>query len=419
MGAGGNAGGGAAGARSGGGGNGGQGSGSAAKSLGRLGSIRLHRSRDEENGAQAQRGSTAAKVAAAAAGSIVFFVVVIIAPLLILEASSASSCGEGGEAVPIQTNHQSDPEDMSETQIEIRIYLVGQVMHMTPRQIITAYDVAYVESTMHNINGGDASSTGVFQQQNFSPWTDAGRNRNNVIDASISFFLQLRKLDSGQPIPVLAQDVQQSAYPERYYGTVQKGIETYNRIQATVGSATGVKNIQSLQGVSIGGAGVGACTLTGNGNYVNPFEGQEWTPGRTDQGVDSSTAHNYPIRAIGDARMMPAGSWAPYGPFAWYKLLDGPQQGHCVFVAEGIQNILPAGRTVKAGQAIARSIPGWEYGIETGWAQGVATPSTPYGNAGDGTPMPGGKAFNRFLLSLGAKTQEHWGPGPLYAGASC
>jgi hypothetical protein len=90
-----------------------------------------------------------------------------------------------------------------------------------------------------------------------------------------------------------------------------------------------------------------------------------------------------------------------------------------VFVAEGIQKILPAGKEVSAGEPIAHSIAGYQYGIETGWAQGDATPSTPYNGAEDGTPMPGGKAFNRFLLSLGAKTREHWGPGPLYAGASC
>jgi hypothetical protein len=412
---------GAAGGRGGGGARGGGGGargGGHGSSLGRLVSIRAPRGRDREDD-QALVGSTGFRWIAIGGGALAFFVLVIVAPLALFEASGESCGGSEDEAVPIQTNHKTDPEDLSETQIEIRIYLVGQVMHMTPRQIVTAYDVGFVESTMHNIHWGGEGSTGVFQQRNFSPWTDGGRNRNNVIDASISFFLRLRELDNGQPIPVLAQDVQVSAYPERYYDWVDDGVETYNRIKRLVGTPAGVKSIKSLEGITIGSGGIGACALTGNGTYVNPFEGQSWTPERTDQGVDYATSHNYPIRAIGNAEMMSTGSWGKYGPFAWYKLLDGPQQGHCVFVAEGIQNILPAGTVVRAGGAIARSIPNWQYGIETGWAQGEATPSTPYNGAPDGTPMPGGKAFNRFLLSLGAETREHWGPGPVYAGASC
>ena len=131
-------------------------------------------------------------------GAMLFFLLVIIAPLVIFDAA-ANSCGgaEEDEAVPIQTNHKTDPENLSQTQIAIRIYLVGQVMGMTPRQLVTAYAVAYVESNMTNIYGGDSDSRGVFQQRNFSPWTDGGKNRNNVIDTSIAFFLQLRKLDEG------------------------------------------------------------------------------------------------------------------------------------------------------------------------------------------------------------------------------
>lgn len=202
------------------------------------------------------------KFVAIAGGALTFFFLVILAPLLIFNASG-SSCGapEEDAAVPIQTNHQTDPEDLSQTQIAIRIYLVGQVMGMTPRQIVTAYDVAYVESTMSNIYGGDSDSRGVFQQRNFSPWTDGGKNRNNVIDASIGFFLQLRKLDEGQAIPVLAQDVQVSAYPERYYEWVDEGEAMYNKIHGLLGSAAGVKKIENLQGVVINGSGLDALTL--------------------------------------------------------------------------------------------------------------------------------------------------------------
>lgn len=250
----------AAASRSAGGGSGG-GRGGQGRSLGKLTSIRLRRERDRGEEDQALFGSSAFRLIAIGGGALTFFILVIVAPLALFEASADSCGGEEDEAVPIQTNHHSDPDDLSQTQIEIRIYLVGQVMHMTPRQIVTAFDVAFVESTMTNIHGGDSDSTGVFQQRNFSPWTDGGRNRNNVIDASISFFLQLRRLDKGQPIPVLAQDVQVSAYPERYFDWVDDGVATYNRIHRLIGSAAGVRSINGLQGVAISGGGLDSLSL--------------------------------------------------------------------------------------------------------------------------------------------------------------
>ncbi len=253
--------GGAAASRSSRGKGGGRSSGSRTKLSGHLSSFR-GRKRKPGGEDPTLFSSTYIKFVGIAGGALVFFLLVIIAPLVIFDAA-ASGCGgaEEDEAVPIQTNHQTDPEGLSQTQIAIRIYLVGQVMGMTPRQIVTAYDVAYVESTMSNIYGGDSDSRGVFQQRNFSPWTDGGKNRNNVIDSSIAFFLQLRKLDEGQPIPVLAQDVQVSAYPERYYEWVAEGVAMYNKIHRLLGSASGVKKIENLQGVVINGSGLDALTL--------------------------------------------------------------------------------------------------------------------------------------------------------------
>lgn len=83
----------------------------------------------------------------------------------------------------------------------------------------------------------------------------------NVIDAAISFFLRLRELDEGQPIGELAQDVQVSAYPERYYDSVKEGVGVYNRIHGLVGSVVGVRGIQSLKGVTISGAGLNSLSL--------------------------------------------------------------------------------------------------------------------------------------------------------------
>lgn len=246
---------------------------------------------------------------AIAAGGLLFFLLLIIAPLVVIQASSGSCGGEGEEAVPIRTNHQSDPEDLGETQIAIRIYLVGQVMNMTPRQIVTAYATAYVESEMTNIYGGMDTSSGIYQQQNFSPWTDGGRNRNNIIDTSISFFLQLREYDHGQAIGDLAAEVQKPAeeYEYRYALRVDDATDIYNKVFRIVGSASGIGNLQSLQGATIGGSGLdslsmgtacGAFTATGPANLqkaVTLYQPRAYkaipqelmVAGRTPQSVDS------------------------------------------------------------------------------------------------------------------------------------
>ena len=86
------------------------------------------------------------------------------------------------------------------------------------RRVLTAYAVALVESgggvTMVNVRGGDASSTGVFQQQDLSPWNR--RNRNNVSAAAISFFEAMRSFDHGQSVGELAADIQRPDPNYRY-----------------------------------------------------------------------------------------------------------------------------------------------------------------------------------------------------------
>ena len=58
---------------------------------------------------------------------------------------------------------------------------------------------------------------------------------------------------------------------------------------------------------------------------------------------------------------------------------------------------------------------------ECGWARAQGAPSTPKAVDSHGNELAtdGGRAFARFLRSLGARTLEDPGAGPQYAGASC
>ena len=157
------------------------------------------------------------------------------------------------------------------------------------------------------------------------------------------------------------------------------------------------------------------------GGYINPFAGEAWAPSRNDQGVDYDPLKVEPVRAIGAGRIVDIGSWGTYGPWFDYKLAAGQFAGKCIYVAEHISSILPAGTQFNAGDTLATAYPG-PYWTEWGWAKALDTPSITWTECGcteQDNADPGGRAFARFLRSLGASTEQDPGPGPMYAGGSC
>ncbi len=161
-----------------------------------------------------------------------------------------------------------------------------------------------------------------------------------------------------------------------------------------------------------GGAGSGAS------GYVNPLAGQRWTLARTDQGVDYRPAVPEPVRAIGAGTVVYS-STADCPPSGWpacavigYRLTSGPKADHVIYVAEHLSGLLPRGASVRAGERIATALPGYPW-TEWGWADCTGSaPAVHYNGAADGTPMPGGLAFARFMRELGAATAQDPGPGP-------
>jgi hypothetical protein len=157
------------------------------------------------------------------------------------------------------------------------------------------------------------------------------------------------------------------------------------------------------------------------GTYVNPFAGEAWGLSRNDQGVDYDPLKAEPVRAIGAGTIVGIGSWGSYGPWFDYRLADGEFAGKCVYVAEHISSILAPGTTFNAGDSLATAYPGPDW-TEWGWAQALDTPAVTWAQCGcteEDNVNPGGRAFARFLRSLGAKTEQDPGPGPMYAGGSC
>ena len=129
--------------------------------------------------------------------------------------AKASQCADasfaGSEGI-------ADPPSLEAMEIARRVFEVGREMGVPdPKFILAAFATVIVEAggntTMANPDYGDATSVGAFQQQNFSPWTDQGRNRMNVRDAARTFYEQaLRKHEPWMSIGELAQEVQISAH---------------------------------------------------------------------------------------------------------------------------------------------------------------------------------------------------------------
>jgi hypothetical protein len=157
------------------------------------------------------------------------------------------------------------------------------------------------------------------------------------------------------------------------------------------------------------------------GGYINPFAGEAWAPSRNDMGVDYDPLKVEPVRAIGAGTIVDIGSWGTYGPWFDYRLAAGQFAGKCIYVAEHIGSILSPGTQFNAGDTLATAYPG-PYWTEWGRAKGLDTPSVTWTECGcteQDNVDPGGRAFARFLRSLGAQTEQDPGPGPMYAGGSC
>jgi hypothetical protein len=80
--------------------------------------------------------------------------------------------------------------------------------------------------------------------------------------------------------------------------------------------------------------------------------------------------------------------------------------------AERFGQLLPAGARLWPGRTIATALSGYPW-TEWGWANCRGSgPVVSYNGAADGTPMPGGLAFARFMRELGAGSAMDPGRGP-------
>lgn len=84
-----------------------------------------------------------------------------------------------------------------------------------PKVRLSAFEAAIVESGVHNLDYGDRDSLGVFQQRPSQGWGTPEQIRN-VDYAATQFITRAIRANGSQSAGQLAQDVQRSAFPDRY-----------------------------------------------------------------------------------------------------------------------------------------------------------------------------------------------------------
>jgi hypothetical protein len=86
-----------------------------------------------------------------------------------------------------------------------------------PKVQLAAFEAAIVESGVHNLAYGDRDSLGVYQQRPSAGWGTPAQILNPVY-AATQFITRAIRANGSQSAGQLAQDVQISAFPDRYDG---------------------------------------------------------------------------------------------------------------------------------------------------------------------------------------------------------
>jgi hypothetical protein len=97
-----------------------------------------------------------------------------------------------------------------------------------PKVQLAAFEAAIVESGVHNLPYGDRDSLGAFQQRPSAGWGTPAQ----ILDpeyAATQFISRAIRADGGQSAGQLAQDVQISAFPDRYDGVAVQAASLLQR----------------------------------------------------------------------------------------------------------------------------------------------------------------------------------------------
>ncbi|WP_394613201.1 FG-GAP repeat domain-containing protein [Lentzea sp. JNUCC 0626] len=160
------------------------------------------------------------------------------------------------------------------------VYRVGRDMGVSDKVMLAGFETGWVESRMNNLPCGDRDSLGVFQQRPSMGW-GTPEQVQNVEHASGEFFK--RAINSARANPgftpgQVAQDVQRSAFPDRYDQVESKARSLIAEVAIPADRVSDVNSdgFGDLIGVDANGELFGYNNASLVSGDRKPFTGETW-----------------------------------------------------------------------------------------------------------------------------------------------
>jgi uncharacterized protein (TIGR02594 family) len=115
----------------------------------------------------------------------------------------------------------------SQKKLAKKILRVGVKQGATKKELKSAIATGIVETNLSNPSGGDGTSAG--WRQEIDTYGSV-KKRTNVKGAARRYFSEAKQLDHGQSAGQLSQDVQRSAYPDRYSEVMPQAKKLTNKL---------------------------------------------------------------------------------------------------------------------------------------------------------------------------------------------
>ena len=170
-------------------------------------------------------------------GSVVVILVLVIGTILVVRRFGTDLPAPLGKPCEVTAAGGSVALDFDQMANAATIAAVGIRRGLPDQALVVAIATAFQESKLHNLEGGDRDSVGLFQQRPSQGWGSVKEIRDPRYAAG-RFYSALVKVRGWQEMRVTdaAQRVQRSAYPEAY----QKwSDEATVLVEALVGQAGG------------------------------------------------------------------------------------------------------------------------------------------------------------------------------------
>jgi len=148
---------------------------------------------------------------AIALGAVIVVGAGIVVAVVLNRTSTGPGCTVGTNG---QASYTFTPE---QTANAATISAVGTKLGLAPHAATIALATALQESKLHNLEGGDRDSVGLFQQRPSQGWGTPDQLQDPVY-AATAFYQRLAELPGWETMPITeaAQSVQRSAAPDAY-----------------------------------------------------------------------------------------------------------------------------------------------------------------------------------------------------------